>query len=188
MSTLGGLFTLIGQMGHSSGDYWCNMQIYCFRLQDINIHPCSVRPAQSSEPELSCSRVLKVDTRSRRRECSTWFVIQIRYFKLNIGAELIQLKIPCLVLFLQPIRSLYQENWTLNSYIHYGIAVQGQLYNSVEPNIMWMKQLSKGSYLLQEEPILQSHAPRADINRNYISSFWFGEAEHMILLLISYPL
>ena len=44
MSTLGGLFTLIGQMGHSSGDYWCNMQIYLLQTAGYKYSPLLCAP------------------------------------------------------------------------------------------------------------------------------------------------
>ena len=108
MSTLGGLFTLIGQMGHSSGDYWCNMQIYLLQTAGYKYSPLLCAPCTElragAELLSSTIRYQEPEKRMLHLVCYSNSLFQIKHRSGIDSAK------DTLVLFLQPIRSLYQEN------------------------------------------------------------------------------
>ena len=74
---------------------------------------------------------------------------------------------------------------SLFSYLLCGMAIQGQLYNCVEPNIMWMKAAVQGIIFCSRGT--NTTKPRARTSSHQWELYfklWFGGTKHMILLLL----
>ena len=127
-------------------------------------------PLSLQRPEVKCSRVTGAG--ARRMGLLFKFVISNWTSERNWLWQGEPGPLSTFYIFTGNLDPLNAGEWCLYTHIYFAVLQYGDNCTIVlNPILCEWKQLSKGSYFVQEEPIPPSHAPEPAINRNYISSF-----------------